>query len=327
MDILSMSKSELISELEKFEFDCKGLNKVNLQLALMQQVNVTGAAVIDTLSSGVTKTSQGRLSHGSSMESIHSKAEHKLDMAPTLSAEQFYQLELAKMQNEERDKQRVNELALLELKATAPVPVVPTVPSFRVDAAVKLIPKFNENDIESFLLSFEKIALLNDFPKKKYAAILQAHLTGRALKVFTELSMADCQDYDKLKAALLTAYSVVPEVYTKRFRTTNMNNSETFSDFAFRLSTIFKRWMEGLQALTNLEKMIEVIMLEQFHECIDNDLRNWLIDQKPKSLIEAARLADQYVAVHKQYKLGYRSNNVRDQGQTKDEFSSFVNKP
>ena len=74
---------------------------------------------------------------------------------------------------------------------------------FRVDTAVKLIPKFNEHDVESFLLSFEKIAQLNSFPEDRYAGILQAHLTGKPLKVFTELSVEDCQDYQKLKEALL----------------------------------------------------------------------------------------------------------------------------
>ena len=72
---------------------------------------------------------------------------------------------------------------------------------FRIDTAIKLIPKFNEHDVESFLISFEKIAQLNKFPEDKYVAILQAHLTGKALKVFTELSIEDCQDYPTLKEA------------------------------------------------------------------------------------------------------------------------------
>jgi len=51
-------------------------------------------------------------------------------------------------------------------------------PPFRVDAAVMLIPKFTEYDVETFLISFEKIAKLNAFafPSDKYAAVLQAHL-------------------------------------------------------------------------------------------------------------------------------------------------------
>ena len=38
---------------------------------------------------------------------------------------------------------------------------------------------------------------------------------------------------------------------------------------------------------------------EQFQCNLDSELRVWLIDQKPKNVSEAARLADQYVAVRK----------------------------
>ena len=81
------------------------------------------------------------------------------------------------------------------------------------ESAIKLIPKFNENDIESVLISFEKIVSLNSFPAEKYAAVLQAHLTGKALKVFTELTAEECQNYATLKAALLNAYAFA--VYPK----------------------------------------------------------------------------------------------------------------
>ena len=106
-------------------------------------------------------------------------------------------------------------------------------PGFRIDTAVKLIPKSNEHDVVSFLLSFEKIVQLNQFPEETYAAILQTHLTGKAPKAFTELSVQDCQDYLKLEDVLLTAYTVVPEMYRKRFCNLNKHHFETFAEFAF----------------------------------------------------------------------------------------------
>lgn len=76
----------------------------------------------------------------------------------------------------ERDRM-VHELALAQLQqgytGTMPAPA----PRFRVDAAVKLVQKFDENDVESFLISFERIAHLNAWPEDKYSAILQAHLS------------------------------------------------------------------------------------------------------------------------------------------------------
>jgi len=95
--------------------------------------------------------------------------------------------------------------------------------------------------VETFLISFQKVAEHNNFPPDKYAAILQAHLTGKALKVFTELSVEECRDYPTLKAALLQAYSVVPKVYRKRFRNLSKLYTETYSEYAFRLSTQFTR--------------------------------------------------------------------------------------
>ena len=93
---------------------------------------------------------------------------------------------------------------------------------------MKLVPKFSESDVETFLLSFEKVAELNNFPPEKYAAILQAHLTGKALKVFTELSVEECRDYPTLKAALLQAYS--------SFLKSTGNASEVSTRFTLRLT-------------------------------------------------------------------------------------------
>ena len=151
---------------------------------------------------------------------------------------------------------------------------------------------------QTFLISFEKIAALNQFPLDKYSAILQAHLTGKALKVFTELSMEECKDYDTPKKALLTAYAVVPEVYHKRFRASSKDQSETYSEFAFHLTTQFKRWAESEHAYVDVAKLRELILMEQFKTHLDPSMRGWLIDQKPQTLSELSRLADQYVAVH-----------------------------
>ena len=83
-------------------------------------------------------------------------------------------MEERKMLAEAEARQQQHELTLrrLELEAgCVPVPAPIPTPTFRVESAIKLIPKFND-DNESFLISFEKIAALNSFPADKYAAIL-----------------------------------------------------------------------------------------------------------------------------------------------------------
>jgi len=188
---------------------------------------------------------------------------------------------------EEAEKQRAHELALkqLELSTAAnsivnspaasahPVAAPRSVPPFRVDAAVKLVPKLNESDIESFLIGFGKVAELNAFPKDKYAAVLQAHLTGKALKAFTELTTEQCRDYDTLKTALLDAYAVVPEVYRRHFRTLTKHQGDTYSKFALKLGVQFCHWAESEDAYEDVDLLRELILLEQLNDTLDSELR------------------------------------------------------
>ena len=102
---------------------------------------------------------------------------------------------------------------------------------------------------------------------------MQAHLTGKALKGFTDLSVEECRDYPALKAALLQACPVVPNVYRKRFRNLNKSPTETYSEFAFRPSTQFARWLESEGAYSDVELIRDQLQSEQFQSKLDSELR------------------------------------------------------
>jgi len=270
--VLKLSVPELNSVLTICGLDCTGFQKPQLQTALLSFLGLSVASKVNLSSSSSGKASSKSSGKASPTEQSKKNAKDaeilemefrfklkqleleetrmKIEFERQREHEERQQRESEQIRLDQREReQRAHELAMKQLEtgvssvsnSTAGNRILP----FRVDVAVKLIPKFTEQDVESFLIAFEKIAQLNSFPQDKYAAILQAQLTGRALKVFTELSLSDCQDYTKLKAALLTAYAVVPEVYRKRFRTANKSHSETYSEFGFRLSTLFKRCYDG----------------------------------------------------------------------------------
>ena len=50
---------------------------------------------------------------------------------------------------------------------------------------------------------------------------------------------------------------------------------------------------------------------EQFQSNLETELRVWLIDQKPKNLSEAAKLTDQFVAVHKAERPGMKGHEFK----------------
>src|SRR6218665_1578041 len=57
--------------------------------------------------------------------------------------------------------------------------------SFTMSSSIKFVPKFQEQDLEQFLLNFEKSMEIHNFPKDKWTALIHTKLTGKASKVFS----------------------------------------------------------------------------------------------------------------------------------------------
>src|SRR6218665_4021786 len=142
-----------------------------------------------------------------------------------------------------------------------------------------------------------------DFILHLGAQLIHTQLTGKALKVFAELSVEECMDFEVLKKALLLAFDRVPEFHRMRFRTLSKANGESYSNFAFRLALPFKSWMDGEEAYDNVDRMREVVKLEQFVNCLPLELHRWVVERKPKTVADAARLADEYAVLYKPFKM------------------------
>jgi len=338
-ELKAMKKPELQELAAEFHIATKGLKKQQIVSQLLQTAQIEVAA----------KTPLPR-------NDSFGTPEHPPEEKPTIQPMQDwqFQLEMERMRMERDDRaaqrdieredraaqrefesqrereQREHEWRLAKLQQAGtippppPPPPPPVQPQFRIENATKLLPKLtNEQEIETYLISFERIATLNKWPKTDWSAILQTQLKGKGLKVFSELPLADCQNYDCLKRALLTAYEVCPEVYRKKFRTLTKLSSDTYSDYAFKLSNVFKRWLVGINAYSNVNALREAMMMERFTEGVSEDLRLWLVDQKPTTLNNMAHLADQYVALR-------RSFPSEQQPEIKQEVMSntkFVGKP
>lgn len=322
IDILHMDVEQLKSALGAYGLAPKDKSKPSLQIQLIQATipseSIASSSFatenkIDNDKDGETVNIDTETNSDDTMLNtvIKNQHVHESNEIETKLCEQQFKLKQLELEAEERKLRlkQEHELQLRKLEIEQQqfmqhsfIHTPPPTPIFRVDAAVKLVPKFDENDVESFLLTFERIAQLNSWPTDKYAPILQAHLSGKALKVFTELTTEQSRDYHTLKEALLLSYAVVPEVHRKRFRSMRKQYNETYSEFAFRLTQSFKRWLEGEASYTEISRMRETIKLEQFRENLDSDLAVWLIEQKPTSLTEAARLSDQYIAIRKNKK-------------------------
>jgi len=211
--------------------------------------------------------------------------------------------EREKAQADEREQLRQHMERQLRIERGVPVTDPVRADGFRLSSAVKFVPRFQDNQMDVYLVAFEKCMLVHCFLKDSWTQLIHTQLTGKALKVFAELSVEECMDFDVLKKALLLAYDRVPEFHRKRFRTLSKANGESYSNFAFRLALPFKAWMDGEEAYENVDRMREVVKLEQFVNCLPIELHRWVVEKHPKTVVDAARLADEYAVLYKPFKM------------------------
>src|SRR6218665_2195844 len=146
-------------------------------------------------------------------------------------------MELEKLEMDDKEKARQHEINLKCLDQNLPVVTDPVQnDGFRLSAAIKFFPPFDDVDMTQFLNAFEKTMAIHNLPRDKWTQLIHTKVTGKAQKVVAELGVDMCLNYDTLKAALLLTYERVPEFHRKRFRTLKKFGNETYSNFAFQLA-------------------------------------------------------------------------------------------
>ena len=119
------------------------------------------------------------------------------------------------LQIQMRQMELNQEVRLRELELNQPAPPQS---DFDVNKCIRMIPPFNVKDVDKFFTLFERTADTLKWPRKVWTLLLQCVLTGKAQEAYASLSSDDCHDYDKVKAAVLRAFELVPEAYRQRFR-------------------------------------------------------------------------------------------------------------
>ena len=229
-------------------------------------------------------------------------------------------VELAKIRAEAEEKRRADEIKVqmakmeaekeltlreMELKAQdqASASLATTPPPRNKDAKSPKLPSFvdEKDELDSYLLRFERYAENASWEKDTWAIKLSALLTGRAMDVYTRMSDADASDYDKLKKALLTRYNYTEDGYRKRFREATPETEETPDQFVIRLKNYLAKWLElSGSSPQNFDALVDLIVKEQFINACSEDLAMYLLERGPKDLVELTTWAQKYLIAHKE---------------------------
>ncbi|KAL2076474.1 hypothetical protein ACEWY4_027938 [Coilia grayii] len=180
----------------------------------------------------------------------------------------------------------------------------------------KMSPYSEDEDIEHYLTTFERIASANRWPTDSWAVFLVPLLSGKARAAYVAMDIGDSRDYAKLKQAILTKYEIDPEAYRHRFRAMTVQEGETAWELQSRLSDLYSKWM--CPSTKTKEQIGDTIILEQFLRMLNPELKVWVMERNPQTSKQAAELAEAFIAARRHrrgYQLGLQEQpNRRPQG-------------
>lgn len=169
------------------------------------------------------------------------------------------------------------------------------------------------NDIGLYLVNFERMCERHSFTRDTWPQRLLALLPGEASQVVARLSAGEAGDYDLVKSSLLSKYKLSTEEFRRRFRTGRKKANESFVEFACSLTDNLVEWIKGSSAEGDFGKLQNLICLEQFYECLPDNIRLWVRDRQVGVCVKkAGQLADEYVTSR-----GFKETNLSSQGYRK----------
>ncbi len=172
-----------------------------------------------------------------------------------------------------------------------------------LESSVKLSKLPEADDIEAYLMTFERLMRAYEVNETRWALKLAPQLTGKAQLAYAAMDTSQAGDYAALKAAILRRYEITEETYRQRFRSTRRKDGEMQAELVIRLSDAAKKWTK---ACDSVDALLDMVILEQFLDTLQPEVRTWVKERKPKSSTEAGRLADDYAQARKQSTLGPR---------------------
>ena len=150
------------------------------------------------------------------------------------------------------------------------------------------MPKFEEKEVNKYFLHFEKIAESLKWLNESWTLLLQSVFVGKAREMYSSLSVEQYQKYDVVKKAVLKAYELVPEAYRQKFRSAKKESNQTHVEFARVQEQMFDRWLSSKNVNEDFKQLRQLVLIEQFKECIHANIKTHLDERDINNLEDAA---------------------------------------
>ena len=280
-----LRKSEIIKIGEKLELNVQNsMRKHELVREITRHMvdeNVFEEAVLEELPTEMIRMTPEEIE----LEKIKIQAQMEL---------QRNKMELEKIKIQQETRLREVDLAIRGRKESHD--------SFEVTKQARLVPKFEEANVDGYFAHFERTALNLGWPKECWSMLLQTVLTGKAQRAYATLPTENCADYDLVKAAVLKSFELVPEAYRQKFRTQRKTENQSYVEFLREKENALDKWCDSKRIDGDAEKLRQLILAEEFLNCVPEEVRVHLSERKTDVTYEMAALADEYILTHRKTK-------------------------
>ena len=227
----------------------------------------------------------------------------------------------AESHNKAREYEHLIELKRMELEAAAANPSRATT---RVETGTKVkMPFLNDrDDVEAYLVQFERVATMNRWEEEQWATRLVPLLTGNAREAYIQMPVEQSSNYQDIKTTLLRRHQLSATTYRKKFRSAKPREGEQNDAYFGRLDHMMKLW---IQMSEKEEKDLkELLLIEKFVETQTTEKARFIRERRPKDkseLIDVANLFDDTRAAemrsfpkrHNNFGFHNRDQNQREQ--------------
>ena len=135
--------------------------------------------------------------------------------------------------------------------------------NFDLSQQVRLIPAFNEVNVDKYFQHFGKIASNLKWPIEAGPMLIQTALRGKAQDIYASLLITDCADYNLVRQPSSGA-EMVPEDYREKFRAYQKEEKQTYQEFFCQKEIYFDRWSSAKVVGSNQDKLRWLILMEEF---------------------------------------------------------------
>ncbi|CAM4601408.1 unnamed protein product [Lepidochelys olivacea] len=214
------------------------------------------------------------------------------------------QIELMRLKEEEKEKERKHVEEMERIKAQQNIPTNPSNPSPGTTSHPRKFPTYKAgDDTEAFLENFERACLGYNISTDQYMVELRPQLSGPLAEVAAEMPKEHMNKYELFKSKARVRMGITPEQSRRRFRALRWKPDMSFTRHAYHIVKHWDAWISGasVESPVNLPFLMQ---MEQFLEGVPEEIERYILDGKPKTVIEAGEIGARWVEVAEKKKTG-----------------------